>query len=79
MKNNQCKAARALLGWSQPDLARESKAALRTIKNFESGKVEPQKLTLLALIGAFERQGLVMLKTGGVDYLASAHEGGSDQ
>ncbi|NMZ14659.1 helix-turn-helix transcriptional regulator [Pseudomonas proteolytica] len=79
MKNNQCKAARALLGWSQPDLARESKAALRTIKNFESGKVEPQKLTLLALIGAFERHGLVMLKTGGVDYLASAHEGGSDR
>ena len=79
MKNNQCKAARALLGWSQPDLARESKAALRTIKNFESGKVEPQKLTLLALIGAFERHGLVMLKTGGVDYSASAHQGGSDK
>ncbi|WP_369682336.1 helix-turn-helix transcriptional regulator [Pseudomonas reactans] len=76
MRNNQCKAARALLGWSQPDLARESKAALRTIKNFESGKVEPQTLTLLALIGAFERHGLVMLKTGGVDYVGSAHLGG---
>ncbi|AXQ50945.1 XRE family transcriptional regulator (plasmid) [Stenotrophomonas rhizophila] len=78
MKNNQCKAARALLGWSQTDLARESKASQRTIKNFEAGRVEPRQLTLLALIGAFERQGVVMLATGGVDFAAGRVEEGAE-
>jgi DNA-binding XRE family transcriptional regulator len=70
MKNFQCRAARALLGWSQSHLAQESGTALRTIKNFEAGRCEPRRLTVQALVAVFERHGLVLLESGGVDFSA---------
>jgi transcriptional regulator with XRE-family HTH domain len=62
----QCRAARALLGWSQRDLAAKSKAGIVTIQNFETAKTEPVAGTLLLLRQAFERAGIIFIpKDGG--------------
>jgi transcriptional regulator with XRE-family HTH domain len=54
----QCRAARALLGWSQDDLATASKVAKATIANFELGKSAPYKRTLEDLRRALEAAGV---------------------
>lgn len=61
-----CKAARALLGWEQTDLAREAGVARTTINTFERGGSDPRASTLLALEEAFERAGLIILAAGDV-------------
>jgi predicted transcriptional regulator len=60
----QLRAARALLGWSQEDLARElgGERHLSTIKRFESGKSDPKQSTLLAWRRALSKAG-VKLRT----------------
>lgn len=50
----QCRAARALLGWSQGQLADASKVAVKTIADYERGERTPYDRTLADLIGAFE-------------------------
>jgi transcriptional regulator with XRE-family HTH domain len=57
---NQCRAARALLGWSQERLARESRVATRTIAGFEMGKGVPLDRMLSDIRRALE--------TGGVEF-----------
>ena len=57
---NQCRAARALLGWSQERLARESRVATRTIASFEIGEGVPLDRTLSDIRRALE--------TGGVEF-----------
>jgi transcriptional regulator with XRE-family HTH domain len=54
----QCRAARALLGWSQDQLATEAKAAKATIANFELGKRAPYARTLKDIRGALEKAGV---------------------
>lgn len=60
----QCRAARALLAWSQDDLVQASKVAKATIANFEAGKREPYARTLLDVQTAFERAGVVFIEDG---------------
>ena len=55
----QCRAARALIGWSQDRLAETSKVAKATIANFEAGKREPYDRTLADLEAAFQAAGVV--------------------
>lgn len=61
----QCRAARALLGWSRADLAQRAHIAARTIQDFERGATTPQVATLTVLRMAFEAEGL-RFERGGV-------------
>jgi transcriptional regulator with XRE-family HTH domain len=54
----QCRAARALVGWSQDELAASSKVAKATIANFELGKRSPYARTLEDLRDALEAAGV---------------------
>lgn len=54
----QCKAARALLDWSQGDLARKSKVSPSTLANFEAGKRIPYDRTLADIVEAFTNEGI---------------------
>jgi DNA-binding XRE family transcriptional regulator len=55
----QIRAARALLDWSQPDLAEQSGVSIGTIKTFEKGRSEPKRPTLIAWRNAFAQAGVV--------------------
>jgi ribosome-binding protein aMBF1 (putative translation factor) len=55
---SQCRAARALVGWSQDDLAAASLVAKATIANFDLGKSAPYKRTLGDLRVALEAAGV---------------------
>lgn len=66
MSPEQCRAARALLGLRQGDLADKSGVALRTIENFESGQRKPIARTLDAIRAALEDAGVEFIaKNGG--------------
>jgi transcriptional regulator with XRE-family HTH domain len=54
----QCRAARALLDWSQQQLADAAKIGNATIRNFEGGKSTPQNATLDVLQRALESAGV---------------------
>jgi hypothetical protein len=59
---DQCRAARALLGWSERDLSKKAIVALSKVRNFEAGirSVYPQ--TLMDIKEAFLRAGLEFTK-----------------
>jgi transcriptional regulator with XRE-family HTH domain len=71
MNRTQCKMARAALGWSVDDLAREAGLSRRTILRFEGGEsvapdtVETLRARLVREGIAFENGG----KRAGVSYL----------
>ncbi len=56
-----CRAARALLNWSQQDLATRAQVARRTIADFETGNVDPHPRTL--------RDVAATLHAAGIDFL----------
>lgn len=60
----QCRAARALLGLSQDELAQASAVAKATIANFEAGRRTPYDRTLADLVAAFEGAGVIFLEDG---------------
>jgi transcriptional regulator with XRE-family HTH domain len=59
----QVKAARALLDWRQPDLAREAGISLATVKRFETG-VTPIPVVKAAITNALEKAGVVFESDG---------------
>ena len=61
---NQCKAARALLGWTQEDLHQKSKLAKKTIAAFETGDRNPHPSTLAVLRTTLEAAGVVFIDGG---------------
>ncbi|QCI68845.1 helix-turn-helix domain-containing protein [Phreatobacter stygius] len=61
---SQCRAARALLAWSQDDLVGASKVTKSTIANFEAGKRNPYERTLDDLRAAFEAAGVEFIGAG---------------
>ncbi len=61
----QCRAARALIGWSQDKLAAESKVAKATIANFEADRRAPYERTLTDLRAALETAGIVFVAENG--------------
>jgi transcriptional regulator with XRE-family HTH domain len=63
----QIRAARALLGWKQTDLAERSGVSEISIKNIERGATDPRRSTLDAIQQAFESAGLVFLERGSQD------------
>ncbi|MCA9720082.1 MAG: helix-turn-helix transcriptional regulator [Myxococcales bacterium] len=58
MSKEQCKAARALLGWTQTDLADRARVTQNTITQFESGATSPRRATLAVIQQAFEAAGI---------------------
>jgi transcriptional regulator with XRE-family HTH domain len=61
---SQCRAARALIDWSQQQLADASHVGNATIRNFESGRSTPQHSTLAALQRALEDAGVEFTNDG---------------
>lgn len=60
----QIRAARALIGWKQTELAAASGVSEISIKNIERGATDPRASTLAALQAAFEKAGVVFLDPG---------------
>lgn len=63
----QIKAARALLGWSQTDLARGAGVGVSTVADFERGQRAPVAASLQAMRAAFEGAGIAFLAGGAVE------------
>ena len=57
----QCRAARALLSWSQEELVRHSKITKKTIADFERGATTPRQQTLAKILAALEAEGIEFL------------------
>jgi DNA-binding XRE family transcriptional regulator len=57
----QIRAARALLGWRQADLAEASGISEVAIKNIERGQADPKATTLTAIQKAFQKAGVIFL------------------
>jgi transcriptional regulator with XRE-family HTH domain len=73
----QCRAARALIGWSQEQLATASRVAKATIANFELGKRVPYDRTLDDLVAALEAAGVEF--TNGGEPGVKLRKGGAPQ
>jgi transcriptional regulator with XRE-family HTH domain len=54
----QIQAARALLGWSQQELADRARISINALYRLENGLVDPRISTVEAVRLAFERAGL---------------------
>lgn len=61
----QCRAARAWLGWSQEELAKLAEVALSTVRDFERGDREPIQHNIQAIQRALE--------AGGIHFESGAH------
>lgn len=64
LSSAQCRAARALIGWSQNQLVEASGVAKSTVANFEIGSREPHSRTLRDLRAALEAAGIEFLDDG---------------
>lgn len=60
----QIRAARALIGWKQTDLATAAGVSEMSIKNIERGITDPRVSTLMAMQRALESAGVVFLDEG---------------
>ena len=60
----QCRAARAMIGWSQDQLATASRVAKATIANFEAGMREPYSRTLKDIWETLEAAGVEFTNGG---------------
>ncbi|MGE0108636.1 MAG: multiprotein-bridging factor 1 family protein [Bdellovibrionales bacterium] len=65
LQSTQVKAARAILGWSQEDLACRSGVGITTIRQFENG-YEPRRNTAMSLQDTLEQAGLEFMENEGV-------------
>jgi transcriptional regulator with XRE-family HTH domain len=62
----QCRAARALLAWSQDQLVKRAKITKKTIADFERGATKPYPSTMTAIRVALEAAGIEFLPDNGV-------------
>lgn len=60
----QIRAARALLDWTQDDLATNSGLSKASIQNYENGKTEPNSTSLNKIVKAFADNGIEFLDDG---------------
>jgi transcriptional regulator with XRE-family HTH domain len=54
----QCRAARAMIGWTRQELARTSGVGFSTISDFENGRHTPHAVNMAAIVGALENAGI---------------------
>jgi len=62
----QIRAARALLGWSQFELSRQSGVSEISIQRIEKGRIQPREPTQAAIAKAFIKGGLEFVDSVGV-------------
>lgn len=62
----QCRAARALLNWTQDTLAVKTGVALKTVRAFETERTKPLGVTRAAIKQALEKAGVEFLNGDGV-------------
>lgn len=57
----QCRAARALLDWTQAELASRAAVSAGTVRGFETNRHALHRATLAAIRGTLEAAGIVFL------------------
>lgn len=62
---SQCRAARALLDWSQQQLAEQSGVGIVTVRQLEGGAHEARRATLQVVRNALEAAGVVFIDENG--------------
>lgn len=65
MTPSQCKAARALLDWTQPDLATRAGLGLSTVVDFEKSRRRISEEAFEAIRAALESGGVVLIDQNG--------------
>lgn len=60
----QCRAARALINWSQDELANNAQVARATIADFERLERDPVRNNMFSIISAFEARGVTFVEDG---------------
>jgi DNA-binding XRE family transcriptional regulator len=66
LRPEQVRAARALLDWSQQELADRAGTARMTIRHIEEGTVQPQRGTLADIVKVFDDHGIEFIGDHGV-------------
>lgn len=66
----QCRGARAMLGWSQEELARAANVARQTVADFERGARMPIANNLVSIRRTLEGAGIEFLPENGIRYRA---------
>jgi transcriptional regulator with XRE-family HTH domain len=61
----QCRAARALLDWSQLDLANHAAVGIVTVHQLEAGISQPRRATLYVIRRALEAAGVEFIDENG--------------
>jgi transcriptional regulator with XRE-family HTH domain len=61
----QCRAARALLGWTQRQLAEAAEVGISTVASFEARTGTPIRANLRAIRSALERAGVEVIDENG--------------
>ena len=56
----QCRAGRALLSWTQEDLAKRAKVGVVTVRQFELGAGSPREAILARMEAAFDIAGVAL-------------------
>ena len=65
LEPTQCRAARALLNWSQDQLEAAASVAKKTIADFERGSRQPYPRTVQAIRTALEAAGVEFIEENG--------------
>ena len=66
LRPTQCRAARALLGWTQDTLAARSGVNILAIRRFEAGKTDPRASTRDRIEQTLINEGIELTDTGDV-------------
>jgi transcriptional regulator with XRE-family HTH domain len=64
LTREQCRAARALLGWTQAELARRAGVACGTVRGFENGWHHPIRNNLTTMQAVMEAAGVMFIEPG---------------
>jgi len=61
----QSRAARALIGWTQQELADRARVGVVTVRQFEAGNIEPRRATLDVIERALQSAGVEFIDENG--------------
>jgi transcriptional regulator with XRE-family HTH domain len=64
LSSEQCRAARALLDWTQEELAERAGISRSTVRGFENGQHELHRASTVVIRTALEQAGVVLIAAG---------------